>query len=463
MGHHFSFRGLLSISNYSFQVWLFIVCLSFLFAFDIAFAAKKPASGIFPSHPRVDINWTRLEKNVELTADEKKALFESKLVLTKLIVINRHGHRSPNAAYWDFCPNDLANKPKYDVNAEDLTGLGMQEEYGFGQFLRHRYFKFLGDKFNRSYHYFRAVGEPRILESAMVVSQGLFPDGFGPTGFLPSRPQFVPIFSDMDTHEYLLDDVPCFRRAEEDSKAWIQHNFPRFILDPQVKRTVDRMHDLCGPPKQNVSEYAYIKTVADGMTFNADMNLPVCDGKLTPEDLFEIRRVSLRLLMERLYNTDEQQTYTVVDLPRAFLKALNHTRIGEGLQIDDYLNTRQEAHFYFVHRETLYALAQFFGFEYNIPGLPHGEVPVASSLIIEKLMPAKDQFTHSLNKIYVRFLLWTPGTHVLNIPIPQCRIPALCELDELMDIYKKRVERTGSWEELCNFTVHEMDHTTDIR
>lgn len=426
-------------------------------------AAKNAASGTFSSHPRVNINWTSLEKNVVLTADEKKALFDSKLVLTKLIVINRHGHRAPNALYWDLCPNDLANKPKYDVNPEDLTGMGMQEEFDFGKYLRHRYSKFIGEKFNRSYHYFRAVGEPRILESAMAVSQGLFPDGFGPAGFLPSRPQFIPIFSDMDTHEYLLDDVPCFRRAEKDSKEWVQHNFSHFMEDTRVKGTVERMYEVCGAPKKNVSEYVFIKTVADGVTFNTDMNLDVCGGNLTAEDIYEIRRVSLRLLMERLYNTDEQQTYTVVDLPRTLLTALNHTHIGEGAQIDDYLNARQEAHFYFVHRETLYALAQFFGFEYSIPGIPHGEVPVASSLIIEKLMPAKDQFTHALNKIYVRFLIWTPSTHIMNIPIPECKIPALCELHELMTLYKKRIHRTGPWENLCNFTVREMDHTTDIR
>lgn len=456
-------RRLLSSSFLWYQVWLFIVLANVLCSSSVVYGQKKRASGIYPSHPRVDINWSALEKHAVLTSDEKKALFNSKLVLTKLIVINRHGHRAPNAAYWKMCPNDLDSKPKYDVNPEDLTGLGMQEEYDFGQFLRQRYFNFIGAKFNRSYHYFRAVGEPRILESAIAVGQGLFPDGFGPGGFLPSRPQFVPVFSDMDTHEYLLDDVPCFRRAEKDSKLWVENNFKEFMADPKVNRTVQLMHELCGSASTNFSEYAFIKTVADGMTFNADMGLKTCGGNLQPEDLYQIRNVSLRLLMERLYNTDEQQTYTVVDFPRTILTALNHTHVAEGLEIDDYLNTRQEANLYFVHRESLYALAQFFGFEYHIPGYPPGELPVASSLIIEKLMPVKDQFTHALNKVYVRFLIWTPTTHLMNIPIPDCRIPALCELRELIQVYQDRIERTGSWEKLCNFTIHEMDHTTDIR
>ncbi|GET93324.1 acid phosphatase, putative [Leishmania tarentolae] len=418
----------------------------------------------YPVHPRVNINWTQQSVNSNIAKEERKEILKSKLVLTKLVVLNRHGHRAPNAPFWKMCPNDKKSRKHYKVAAEDLTGLGMEEEYNFGQYLRNTYHTFLGDKFNRTLHYFRAVGEPRILQSAMAVAQGIFPDGFGPGGYLPSRPQFVPIFSDMDTHEYLLDDVPCFRRAENDSHRWINNRYQDFINDPSTGRVLEMIKEVCGEYTGKAESYAYIKTVADGLTFNSDMGLKVAKGKLTPEVLFSIRNVSLQLLMQRLYYTDEQQTYMAVDLPRNILRLLTHTHVGETPeQLNDFTDTRQESTFYFMHREALYAFAQFFGFQYNVAGLPPGELPVASSIIMEKLVPRFDQYSHNASHIYVRITLWTPYNGIYTIPISTCHIPELCELKELRYIYDTRVNRTGTWEQLCNYTPQEIDHTTDIR
>lgn len=424
----------------------------------------KPAAPLYPIHPRVDINWTLNMMNKNITRKELKKLEKEDLVLTKLVVINRHGHRAPNAPYWTMCPNDIKNKRRYsEVNAEDLSGLGMQEEYDFGQYIRAKYHEFLGDRFNRSLHFFRAVGEPRILQSAVAVAQGIFPDGFGPGGFLPSRPQFVPIFSDMDTHEYLLDDVPCFRRAENDSHRWMRDEFPKFLADPEVAQVVTKMQEVCGSWNSTAPLNAYIKTVADGMTFNSDLGLKICGGKMTPDWVYRVRRLSLLLLMKRLYNTDEQQTYTVVDLPRSILMLFNHTHVAEGVDQYDFRDTRQESTFFFVHREALYAFAQFFGFEYHVPGLPPGELPVASSLIMEKLMRREEQDSHEAKTVYIRMTLWTPHDGSSTIHIPPCRIPEMCEMHELRQIYETRVARTGTWEQLCGYVPQEIDHTTDIR
>ncbi|CAM44020.1 putative acid phosphatase [Leishmania braziliensis MHOM/BR/75/M2904] len=415
------------------------------------------------AHPRLDINWTEQSVNSHKTKAERNEILESKLVLTKLVVLNRHGHRAPNAPFWKMCPNDIKSRKRYDVGAEDLTGLGMEEEYNFGQFLRDTYRDFIGNKFNRTLHYLRAVGEPRILQSAMAVAQGIFPDGFGPGGYLPSRPQFVPIFSDMDTHEYLLDNVPCFRRAENDSHQWVDKHFKDFINDPSTSRVLSMIKKVCGEYTGKAGAYAYIKTVADGLTFNSDFGLKVAKGKLAPQMLFSIRNISLQLLMQRLYGTDEQQTYMAADLPRSILQTLSHTHLGETPeQLNDFTDTRQESTFYFMHREALYALAQFFGFQYSVPGLPPGEVPVATSIIMEKLALHRDQDSHNAST-YVRMTLWTPYNGIYTIPIPTCRIPELCELKELRHIYNTRVERTGTWEQLCHYTPQEIDHTTDIR
>ncbi|KAH9582127.1 Histidine phosphatase superfamily [Trypanosoma melophagium] len=445
---------------------------------------------------------------VNRTGNSKKALhaFQKKnnLVLTKLIIISRHGHRAPNAPYWDLCPSDKENRRKYNVDAEDLTALGMKEVYDFGEYVRHRYRHFIGRRFNRSLHFFRAVGEPRILQSAVAMSQGLFPDGFGPGGFLPSRPQFVPVFADMDTHEYLLDNVPCFRRAEQDVHHWINNSMEAFMQDANVIEVVRYMKKVCGYKDKAAAVtagvkkrplYAFIKTVADGMTFNADYGLHVCGGRVTPEMLFKIRNISLQLLIARLYHTDEQQTYTAVDLPLRILRLLHHRNPPNQENLNDFVDTRQEATFYFVHREALYALAQFFGFSYSVAGLPQGELPVASSLILEKLEPAEnfkkvektpsntntddtanggsnsDSNNSADNEMvgersktaYVKFILWTPNDGTSTVEISRCSIPQLCTVDELQRIYTERVKRTGTWDKLCNYTFSELDHNTDIR
>ncbi|KEG08404.1 acid phosphatase [Trypanosoma grayi] len=410
------------------------------------------------------------------TKKEVAEIQKSGLLLTKLIVINRHGHRAPNAPYWDMCPNDKKNQYRYKVDAEDLTARGMKEEYGFGRYMRHKYRDFLGNRFNRTLHFFRAVGEPRILQSAMAVAQGIFPDGFGPGGYLPSRPQFVPVFSDMDTHEYLLDDVPCFRRAESDMYHWLNNSLSDFVADPNVAEVVKSVRAACGPAVgKSRPLYAYLKTVADGMTFNADYGLKVCGGNVTPEVLFKIRNVSLGLLMARLYHTDVQQTYTAVDLPYRFLRLMeprsahkknnskDNSSTNNTTSSDDEEDKRRDAVLYFVHREALYAFAQFFGFQYNVPGLPSGELPVASALIMEKLQPASALAGGKNKTSYVKFVLWTPYDGTSTVEVPRCKIPQLCRVDELRQLHDDRVARTGTWDKLCNYTFSEMDHNTDIR
>ncbi|RNF26576.1 putative acid phosphatase [Trypanosoma conorhini] len=389
---------------------------------------------------------------------------ENELVLTKLFAINRHGHRAPNAPYWDFCPKDLKNRRKYDVQSEDLTGLGMKEEYELGQYIRRKYASFIGNRFNRTLHFFRAVGEPRILQSSVAVAQGIFPDGFGPGAFLPNRPQFVPVFSDMDTHEYLLDDVPCFRRAERDVEQWVNKSLAQFVADENVANVLSYIKHVCGKPtKEPPSLYAYIKTVADGMIFNADYGMKVCGGRVAPDMLFRIRNVSMQLLLARLYNTDEQQTYTAVDLPHRLIRMLEEIHLPSEKQMNDFVHTRQESIFYFLHREGLYAFAEFFGFTYNVPHLPRSELPVASTLIIEKLQPKKLLRLGKKGPVYVKIILKTPYDGTSTVEVPQCKVPQLCQVHELRRIYDQRVARTGSWEKLCNYTYSEIDHNTDIR
>jgi len=382
-----------------------------------------------------------------------------RLELVKLIVLNRHGHRAPNPPYWSMCPNDLGNKAKYNVNMEDLTGLGMQEEFDFGVWLRHRYHDFIGIRFNRTQHFIRAVGEPRILQSAMAVAQGMFPDGFGPAGFLPARPQFVPIFSDMDTHEYLLDDVPCFRRATADSQRWVDSQMDTFAADPSISEPIKKLQELCGPimgPQPTVS--TYIKTVVDGVIFNSDYGLTVLGGQVNSKMMYQLRNISIQMLLNRLYSTDAQQTYTSMDYPETLLGAFDKAKYSiSQMDVDDFEHPFQKVEVFVCHREALYAFAKFFGFDFDIATLPRMEVPVSTALIFELL---RDKATDTY---YVRTNVYTPFNGKYTIAYPGCKSPRLCKLTELHGIFDKRVNRTGAWRQLCNYTEPELDRITGIR
>ncbi|CUG93395.1 acid phosphatase, putative [Bodo saltans] len=387
-----------------------------------------------------------------------------KLELVKLIALNRHGHRAPNPPYWNWCPNDAANRFKYDVNMEDLTGLGMQEEYNFGVWLRQHFHDFIGVKFNRTKHFIRAVGEPRVLQSAMAVAQGMFPDGFGPGGFLPGRPQFVPIFSDMNTHEYLLDDVPCFKRATADSGKWVEQHMAEFVKEPKIANALAELRNLCGPIKgDQPSDSSYVKMVVDGVIFNNDYGLKPLGGRVTPELMFELRNISIQMLMQRLYSTDAQQTYTSMDFPETLLGAFDSARKSiQLMDIDDFSHPFQQVEVFVGHREALYALEEFFGFQFEITGLPKGEVPVSTAIIFELLRENDKDFDTS-DDFYVRTNVYTPYDGKYTMAYPGCRSPRLCKLSELHKIFKKRVARTGPWRELCNYTEPELDRITGIR
>lgn len=387
-----------------------------------------------------------------------------KLELVKLIVLNRHGHRAPNPPYWNWCPNDIANKYKYNVNMEDLTGLGMQEEYKFGTWLRHHFHDFIGVKFNRTKHFIRSVGEPRVLQSAMAVAQGIFPDGFGPDGFLPGRPQFVPIFSDMNTHEYLLDDVPCFMRATADSDNWVKNNMNAFLMDPVVSGAIKELRDLCGPIKgDQPSDSSFVKTVVDGVIFNHDYGLKPLGGRVDPKLMFELRNISIQMLLHRLYGTDAQQTYTSMDFPETLLGAFDSAKKSvELMDIDDFGHPFQQVEVFVGHREALYAAAKFFGFDFEITGLPNSEVPVSTAIIFE-LLRDNDKNLETQDDFFVRTNVYTPFDGHYTMAYPDCRSPRLCKLSELHKIFKTRVKRTGAWRELCNYTEPELDRITGIR
>ena len=372
---------------------------------------------------------------------------EEPLKLWRLLVLNRHGHRTPNHPYWALCPNDAYNSARYDVQAEDLSGLGMQEEFEFGKYMRAKFGEFIGQPFDREKVYIRAVGVARCIQSANAIAQGIFPDGFGPQGWLPGRPQFVPVFSDLDEHEYLIDDSQCWSKSLQDQIRWYKDYFDEYMKDPQTAAAVDEVIELCGAqrPADNAKMAVFVKIAVDGIVFNHDYGLTVLRGNVSPQLRASLRNLSMRFLHGRLLTTDEQKTYMSMDFPNQLYNFAS-TQV-EPVKFRDNLRPMQKTQIYVGHREELYALADFFGFHVAVKDLAPEEVPVAASYIFE-IFHQWDRVAQR-NQTYVKTTLWTPKSGEYSIAIPGCASPRLCKVEELGKIIQKRNYRTGTWREIC--------------
>ncbi len=369
------------------------------------------------------------------------------LILSEVLVLNRHGHRAPNAPYWSMCPNDAYNKKKYDVLPEDLSGLGMEEEFQFGKYLRQRYNGFVSPVYNRDETFIRAVGVSRCVQSAMAIGQGLYPDGFGPGGWLPGRPQYVPIFSDIDDHEYLIDNSMCWTKSLDDQTRWYKTHFDEYMADPITKAAIDEVIELCGAtrPVDNGKMALFVKIVVDGIIFNSDYGLSVLGGKVTPSLMAELRNISIRFLLGRLETTQEQKTYMAMEFPHQLLMLANQRKDPRNYK--STLHPVQKMQIYVGHREELYGLAEYLGFQVNVKGLAPSELPVAATYIFEIFRQWNP--VRNLNDTFVKTTLWTLQTGEYSIAIPGCESPRLCKEEELAKIIKKRESRTGSWREIC--------------
>lgn len=88
-----------------------------------------------------------------------------------VVVLYRHGHRSPMDVY----PNDPFNDESYWPDGwAQLTNLGKSGQYKLGKWLRLRYDKFLPQKYNRNDIYVRSTDVDRTLMSAYCNLAGLY-------------------------------------------------------------------------------------------------------------------------------------------------------------------------------------------------------------------------------------------------------------------------------------------------
>jgi hypothetical protein len=241
----------------------------------------------------------------------------------------------------------------------------------------------------------------------------------------------------------------CQPRLTNDINHWISRDQQRYLDWPQNARALSRLRSLCNS-SDDIQQSLYVKVAVDGVIFNHDYGLNVLHGKIGSHLMYDLRNISISMLLARFYGTDAQKTYWAMDFPESLLGSLNRTRNGHAHDQRDPLRPNQKFQCYVVHRETVYGLAAFFDWDIQIGKLPPGEVPVSTSFLFML-------HRHRSGEYYVKILLWTPydGTYVMRTK--GCSSPHLCTLDELIAVYQRRIDRTGDWRKLCGFSEPKND------
>jgi hypothetical protein len=368
----------------------------------------------------------------------------------KVVVLNRHGHRAPNAPFWNICPKDEPFRDKFGVAPEDLTRVGFDEEFRFGEYLRNMYPDLLGSDYNRSMHFFQACGEPRTLQSALAITSGAFPTTKKtPSRRLPHHPNLVPIYGSNQNREYLLNDVPC-KNATEAAVSQFLANGARDIWRKH-KPLMKHIMKHCGTTKaaqESLSLDLIVKILVDGLIFEHDFGLDPIQGHLTKKEFEQLRNVSQEFLFGKFYGTDEQQTYAAAEFPHFLVKTLDMmsgNAVKDTWNDNQLLAIRTPLNVFVAHREMIYGVSFFYDFRYYAKGMAVGEVPSGTSLIFEYL---KHKMT---GEVYIRVKMWTPNDDEVRVTSPRCKHGSLCSYSEFTSAYYQRVERTGRWDVLCKF------------
>ena len=172
------------------------------------------------------------------------------LIYSKLLTVqmlSRHGIRAPKASLTSVCPA-YNNWDNYDVEPEALTGLGMMNMYKLGNDVRNRYIvenNFLPKTYQYRNIYVRSSDSPRCMQSASAFGSGIYPDGTGPKQYLPNRPTIVPVHTEREADDALLDSRKghCKKKVKQDSKVWSRKHGRHLFLENLD--LVDAISELC--------------------------------------------------------------------------------------------------------------------------------------------------------------------------------------------------------------------------
>ncbi|XP_077115806.1 testicular acid phosphatase homolog isoform X2 [Ranitomeya variabilis] len=130
--------------------------------------------------------------------------------LTFVVVVYRHGDRSPLDTY----PTDPYKDTVWDNGLQQLTQVGIRQQYELGKYLRMRYEQFLSPTYKKEEIYVRSTDYDRTLMSAQANLAGLYPPN-GTQQWHPDIPwQPIPVHTVPVSQDRLLKfpskDCPRF-------------------------------------------------------------------------------------------------------------------------------------------------------------------------------------------------------------------------------------------------------------
>jgi len=352
--------------------------------------------------------------------------------------LSRHGSRSPKKGYEVYCPNDPW-RWKWDTNGAGLTGPGQLEEHAIGQVTRAHYGHLIG-AYNASRHSVRAADSDRVLQSAEVAMSSLFAPGSGPQGGLPGRPTFVPVHTVSSASDDLLDvnKGTCDQRATADYDQYWQ-SVGANVLSSALE-TVQPLFDFCG---RNESTNAGLKMQVDGVGFDRAQGF--LRDELSADAIFGAQNLSMALQTGQFWE-DAARTYCAGSLPATLLSNMQGSVQQSGVHTKSYFA-------YFSHREALYAMAKFFGWEWHQKGIPAGMVYTGTSVFVELHRVNSSSYEVAMKQYYPHCGAANMSSCPLEpIKLAGCAKGDVCSMSEFQEIIETRVKRTGEYQNLCQQT-----------
>ncbi|XP_073427071.1 testicular acid phosphatase homolog isoform X3 [Dendrobates tinctorius] len=137
--------------------------------------------------------------------------------LTFVVVVYRHGDRSPIDTY----PTDPYKDTVWDNGLQQLTQVGIRQQYELGKYLRMRYDQFLSPMYKKEEIYVRSTDYDRTLMSAQANLAGLYPPN-GTQQWHPDIPwQPIPVHTVPISQDRLLKfpskDCPRFNELMKET------------------------------------------------------------------------------------------------------------------------------------------------------------------------------------------------------------------------------------------------------
>ncbi|XP_063158108.1 prostatic acid phosphatase-like [Candoia aspera] len=164
-----------------------------------------------------------------------------------VVVIFRHGDRSPMTTF----PTNTVSEDVWPQGYGQLTKIGMQQQYEFGQYLKARYKNFLSPSYKAKEIYVRSTDCDRTIMSAQVNLAGFFPPSASeawnphihwqpiPVHTVPLSQEKLLIYPNFHCPRFnqLLQQVRRDTTVRKTLKQYMITKHCNFIFQPLLRRT----------------------------------------------------------------------------------------------------------------------------------------------------------------------------------------------------------------------------------